>query len=156
MLRAAVESVLDPAPGRVTPPCPELLAGCGGCDLQHVEPSQQWALKAGIVSDALVRIGHLPGVPILAGRRLSATGYRTTLRCGVEECVMQGNECTIDGDCCSGLSCVRPPGSVIGMCGEPVECTKYGQICQDSSECCNNMATPPVLCVDNLCKYEPN
>jgi 23S rRNA (uracil1939-C5)-methyltransferase len=85
MLRAAVESVLDPAPGRVTPPCPELLAGCGGCDLQHVEPSQQWALKAGIVSDALVRIGHLPGVPILAGRRLSATGYRTTLRCGVED-----------------------------------------------------------------------
>jgi len=85
MLRAAVESVLDPAPSRVAPPCPELLAGCGGCDLQHAAPSQQWALKAGIVSDALVRIGHLNGVPILAGRRLSSTGYRTTLRCGVDD-----------------------------------------------------------------------
>ncbi len=78
------------------------------------------------------------------------------LRCGVDECVQMGNECTIDGDCCSGLSCVRPPGSTIGMCGEPVECTKYGQICEETAECCNNMATPPVLCIDHLCKYEPN
>lgn len=85
LVRATTTEVLDEAPGRVVPPCPELLAGCGGCDLQHATASLQWALKAGIVSDALLRIGHLHGVPIVAGRRLAPSGYRTTLRCGVDE-----------------------------------------------------------------------
>ena len=84
LLRATTTQVVTAAPGRILPPCPELLAGCGGCDLQHAGPSLQWTLKAGIVSDALQRIGHLHGVPILAGRRLEPTGYRTTLRCGVD------------------------------------------------------------------------
>ncbi|MHB1137868.1 MAG: class I SAM-dependent RNA methyltransferase [Microthrixaceae bacterium] len=85
MLRARTTQVVEAAVGRIAPPCPELLAGCGGCDLQHAGTSLQWALKAGIVADALQRIGRLQGVPILAGRRLGPTDYRTTLRCGVDD-----------------------------------------------------------------------
>jgi 23S rRNA (uracil1939-C5)-methyltransferase len=43
----------------------------------------QLQLKTAIVADALARIGHLRGVPIVLGQRLSPLDYRTTLRCGV-------------------------------------------------------------------------
>lgn len=83
LVRACTTEVLVAAPDRITPPCPEVLAGCGGCDLQHATPALQWQLKTAIVADALARIGRLPTVPVTLGRRLDPTGYRTTLRCGV-------------------------------------------------------------------------
>ncbi len=43
-LRADVEAVLAPAPGRVDPPCP-VFGDCGGCQLQHLEYSHQLAVK---------------------------------------------------------------------------------------------------------------
>ena len=59
--------VLRASPDRVEPPCPEVLAGCGGCDLQHAGAELQRELKVEVVRDALARIGRLPDVRVDAG-----------------------------------------------------------------------------------------
>jgi len=83
--RAALTDVLDPAPGRVAPPCDRVAAGCGGCDWQHVAPRLQRELKARIVTDALRRIGRLdPPEPSL-GPDLPVEGWRTTVRALVDD-----------------------------------------------------------------------
>jgi hypothetical protein len=35
------------------------------------------------------------------------------------KCVPGGSNCTIDGDCCPGSGCLRPPGSTSGVCSAP-------------------------------------
>ncbi len=82
--RGRTVSVLDASPGRVEPPCPQRLAGCGGCGWQHVEVALQAELRARIVSDALARIAHLRGAPEPRVVRLASSGYRTTVRLGVD------------------------------------------------------------------------
>ncbi|RPI04607.1 MAG: TRAM domain-containing protein, partial [Actinobacteria bacterium] len=81
--RAAVVQVIEPAEGRVAPPCPYVGAGCGGCGWQHVAPQLQLELKRDIVLDALRRIGRLTSADVSAGKPLPSTGYRTTVRMGV-------------------------------------------------------------------------
>src|SRR5947209_2591023 len=49
--RARVVEVLQASPARVSPPCPELARGCGGCTWQHVALEEQRTLKADIVRD---------------------------------------------------------------------------------------------------------
>jgi tRNA/tmRNA/rRNA uracil-C5-methylase (TrmA/RlmC/RlmD family) len=55
--RADAIEILEPAVGRVEPPCryahPD---GCGGCDLQHATPATQRTLKAQVVAQQLRRI----------------------------------------------------------------------------------------------------
>jgi tRNA/tmRNA/rRNA uracil-C5-methylase (TrmA/RlmC/RlmD family) len=83
--RAELVEVLEAAPERVGPPCPQVAAGCGGCDWQHVAPDAQRRLKATIVTDALRRIGRLdPPEPDL-GPELAADGWRTTVRAVVDD-----------------------------------------------------------------------
>lgn len=84
LVEARVDHVLEAGPSRVTPPCPEVARGCGGCDLQHVESSQQVGLKAEIVADAIRRIAKIDGVEVRPGVSLAPFGYRTTLRCSVD------------------------------------------------------------------------
>lgn len=79
---AAVE-VLDAAPDRVSPPCPALAAGCGGCSWQHVSAAGQRALKASIVADALRRTGRLPDAEVRIGGGVGPWEYRTTMRLAV-------------------------------------------------------------------------
>ena len=78
--RAVVLEVIEPAPTRVTPPCPFVAAGCGGCGWQHVDPEAQRALKGSMVAEALARLGGVPDLEVAPGPVLPATGYRTTLR----------------------------------------------------------------------------
>ncbi|MGH4026888.1 MAG: class I SAM-dependent RNA methyltransferase [Pseudonocardiaceae bacterium] len=83
--RADAVEVLDPAPGRVLPPCPASgPGGCGGCDFQHVDPAVQRGLKAAVVAEAMRRIAglevavtveELPGGPL---------GWRTRTRLAVD------------------------------------------------------------------------
>ncbi|MCA1845231.1 MAG: class I SAM-dependent RNA methyltransferase, partial [Actinobacteria bacterium] len=70
----------------VGPPCPQVAAGCGGCDWQHVAPGAQRQFKAQIVGDALRRIGRLeePPEPDL-GPELPSEGWRTTVRAVVDD-----------------------------------------------------------------------
>ncbi len=83
LAKGVATQVLTSAPDRVTPPCPELAAGCGGCDLQHAGLELQRRLKVEVVRDALTRIGRLPDVPVQAGEVLPALDQRTVLRLAV-------------------------------------------------------------------------
>jgi hypothetical protein len=38
------------------------------------------------------------------------------LRCGSGPCVPRAGSCSINGDCCPGNICIRPPGSTMGTC----------------------------------------
>ncbi len=78
--RAVATDIVEASPDRVTPPCPHLAAGCGGCSWQHVAPTAQLALKADIVRDALRRTAKLPDADVTVAGAVPAWGYRTTLR----------------------------------------------------------------------------
>jgi tRNA/tmRNA/rRNA uracil-C5-methylase (TrmA/RlmC/RlmD family) len=55
--RADTIAVLEPAPGRVEPPCPWARAGgCGGCDWQHADGPTQRALKTSVLREQLSRL----------------------------------------------------------------------------------------------------
>jgi tRNA/tmRNA/rRNA uracil-C5-methylase (TrmA/RlmC/RlmD family) len=58
--RADAVGVLEASPARVPRPCPYSGPGrCGGCDWQHAHPDEQRRLKAAVVVEQLVRLGHL-------------------------------------------------------------------------------------------------
>lgn len=84
MLKAQVAEVLEPAPGRVAPPCPHVADGCGGCGWQHVDLDEQRRLKVRLVEESLRRIGRIEH-PVELAPALPATGFRTTVRGLVEE-----------------------------------------------------------------------
>lgn len=85
MARAEVVSVQVASPGRVSPPCPEVARGCGGCDLQHADLPTQQSMAREVVLDALTRIGRLTDVVVKEGPALPDERFRTTLRCAVED-----------------------------------------------------------------------
>jgi 23S rRNA (uracil1939-C5)-methyltransferase len=78
--RAAVRDVVEPAPGRVAPPCPYVAAGCGGCGWQHATVATQRDMRVAMVTEALTRLGGVAEPVVDPGPDLPATGYRTTLR----------------------------------------------------------------------------
>jgi 23S rRNA (uracil1939-C5)-methyltransferase len=69
-----------PVSDRVTPPCPLVAQGCGGCGWQHVALATHRRLKAEAIVAALERSGALVDPVVASGPELSATGYRTTVR----------------------------------------------------------------------------
>ena len=93
--RADAVDILDPAPGRVEPPCPYARpGGCGGCDWQHAALPLQRELKASVVRQQLRRIAGidwpitveaLPGDGEGAGDGPAAPGlgWRTRVRFAV-------------------------------------------------------------------------
>lgn len=81
--RAAVEEILSVSPDRVSPSCPEVERGCGGCDLAHVERTAQPSVKAKIVADALRRLGRVEDPVVRAGTSVTQNGFRTTVRAAV-------------------------------------------------------------------------
>ncbi len=83
--RAVAVDVLEASPDRVSPPCVALAAGCGGCTWQHVAPDAQVRLKAGIVVDALRRIGRLADPPTPSIVALDGPALRTTVRLAVTD-----------------------------------------------------------------------
>ena len=83
--RAELIEVVEAAAERVAPPCPQVAAGCGGCDWQHVAPAAQRALKTRIVTDALRRIGRVEPPEPDPGPQLPAEGWRTTVRAVVDD-----------------------------------------------------------------------
>lgn len=78
--RGRAVEVHEASPDRVTPPCPHRIAGCGGCDWQHLTAPGQMAAKVAAVTDALRRTARLADPEVVVGRSVSATGYRTTMR----------------------------------------------------------------------------
>lgn len=78
--QASVVDVIAAGDDRVVPPCPQRLAGCGGCDWQHVAVERQLDHKVGIVTDALRRTARLPDADVRVGASVPPQGYRTTVR----------------------------------------------------------------------------
>ncbi len=56
--RGRLVRILEPGPGRRSPPCPHY-ERCGGCTLEHLDYGHQLAAKSRIAVDALERIGAL-------------------------------------------------------------------------------------------------
>jgi len=54
--RGEVEAIVTPSPERVVPPCPAFIAGCGGCQWQHVALPAQQSAKHAIVVNALRKV----------------------------------------------------------------------------------------------------
>src|SRR5580692_5051313 len=63
--RARVVAVVEPSPERVSPPCPHVARGCGGCGWQHVSLEAQRRYKTEVVSEALARTGALAGAEVV-------------------------------------------------------------------------------------------
>jgi 23S rRNA (uracil1939-C5)-methyltransferase len=77
--RGVIESVEEPSPDRVEPPCP-YFGRCGGCRLQHMAYPAQLARKAKQVADVLERLGDVTGFelrPILPAEEIY--GYRNKM-----------------------------------------------------------------------------
>lgn len=83
--RARLLDVVDASPDRATPPCPHFGPGkCGGCQVQHVTPAAQRALKRRIVVEQLQRIGRIPDPPVAPTVAVRDLGYRTSARFAVD------------------------------------------------------------------------
>lgn len=62
-VRGVLQEVVKPSPKRIIARCKHF-GVCGGCQLQHMDYSDQLAVKAGILEDVLKRVGGLPDVQI--------------------------------------------------------------------------------------------
>ena len=82
--RGEVEAVLIPSPDRVVPPCRFRLAGCGGCEWQHIAPHAQPGFKRDLVVDALRRIAHIDEPNVADCVALPPLAYRTTVRVAID------------------------------------------------------------------------
>ena len=79
--RARVIDVIEPSPDRIPVVCESQVAGCGGCDMLHVESRAQARMKTSIVVDQLTRAGVDTPVPAL--RLLDRDEGRTMVRAAV-------------------------------------------------------------------------
>lgn len=78
--RAALREVIQASPGRVTPPCPWVAHGCGGCGWQHATPELQAQMRRGVVLDSLRRSARLDAEGLLLPTVGPASdAYRTTV-----------------------------------------------------------------------------
>jgi 23S rRNA (uracil1939-C5)-methyltransferase len=83
--RAAPGEIVEPGPGRVTPPCPHYVHDhCGGCQLQHLAYDGQLAAKRAIVGDTLRRIGKLEVPDPEVVEALDEWRYRAKISMGVK------------------------------------------------------------------------
>jgi 23S rRNA (uracil1939-C5)-methyltransferase len=80
-----VKRVIEPSSDRVVPPCPHVVAGCGGCRWQHLSTEAQYQSKVRIAVESLARIARIPVsddfvARAATGTRIPGVGYRTTVR----------------------------------------------------------------------------
>lgn len=81
--RAVVVEVIEAHSERVEPPCPYVIKGCGGCDLQHASLALQQQIKRDIVIESLVRIGKIADPAVISHGvfvGLEPRAKRTTVR----------------------------------------------------------------------------
>lgn len=82
-LRADAIEVLEPAAGRVEPPC--VYAGqCGGCDFQHVDPAAQRVMLGDVVREQLRRLAGITWDGEVEAVQPDALGWRTRVQFAVD------------------------------------------------------------------------
>ena len=79
---ARVDEVLVPSSQRVEPRCPHF-GVCGGCAMQHLEPSAQVAIKQRALEDTFAHIGKLKPARMLPPLQGPSWGYRYRARLSV-------------------------------------------------------------------------
>lgn len=77
--RAKLVEVVRPSSQRVEPPCPNF-GVCGGCLMQHLEPTAQVAIKQRALEDAFHHIGKVQPKQLLAAMHGPYFGYRFRAR----------------------------------------------------------------------------
>ena len=83
LIRARSLEVLEPAPGRVAPPCP-WFERCGGCHYQHMSYEQQLAAKRSILAEELRRLGKIEPPEDIAVVAAEPWGYRNRAQLNIE------------------------------------------------------------------------
>ena len=86
---AHLVSVLKPSTARVEPLCPHF-GICGGCAMQHMEPSAQVAAKQRVLEDSLWHIARVRPETILPPIHGAPWGYRHRARLGVRKVAKKG------------------------------------------------------------------
>lgn len=86
---ARVTRVAKASASRVTPRCPHF-GVCGGCTLQHADPSLQVAAKQRALEDALARIGRVRPETMLPPIAGASWGYRARARLSVRHVEKKG------------------------------------------------------------------
>ncbi len=83
-------AVDNPAPDRVSPPCPHV-GVCGGCSLQHMDPGAQIAHKQATLADLLGNTGGVTPAEWLPPLTGPTWGYRRRARLGVKYVPRKGD-----------------------------------------------------------------
>jgi 23S rRNA (uracil1939-C5)-methyltransferase len=86
---ARVEQIHRPAALRVTPRCPHF-GVCGGCLMQHLEPSAQVAIKQRALEDGLSHLANVKAARMLAPLHGPYWGYRYRARLAVRWVAKKG------------------------------------------------------------------
>ena len=86
---AHLVEVRKPSPARVTSRCPHF-GVCGGCAMQHMEPSAQVAAKQRVLEDSLWHIGRVRPETVLPPIQGEPWGYRHRARLGVRKVEKKG------------------------------------------------------------------
>lgn len=81
-IEARVDQIIDASAERIEPPCPHYHE-CGGCQLQHVKPEAQIALKQQALVQQLQHWGKVTPKRILPALGFADSGYRQRARLGV-------------------------------------------------------------------------
>lgn len=81
--RGRVVEVVEPSPGRVSPPCP-IADRCGGCDWQHASPELQLELKTAVVAEQLSRLAGITWDGLVTAVE-PTRGWRTRMRYAVDQ-----------------------------------------------------------------------
>jgi 23S rRNA (uracil1939-C5)-methyltransferase len=84
-----VTQVLTESSQRVTPRC-RYFGVCGGCAMQHVEPTAQVAAKQRVLEDNLERLGKVKPEQVLPPVQGEAWGYRNRARLSVHYVAKKG------------------------------------------------------------------
>ncbi|OZI36717.1 23S rRNA (uracil(1939)-C(5))-methyltransferase [Bordetella genomosp. 1] len=79
---ARVDEVLRPSSQRVVPRCPHF-GVCGGCAMQHLEPSAQVAIKQRALEDTFWHVGKIKPARMLPPLQGPTWGYRYRARLSV-------------------------------------------------------------------------
>ena len=82
--RARVVQVLEPGPGRRSPPCPLAAERCGGCTLQHLSYEAQIDAKLAILRESLTRTGRITAPDEIRVHRSPEWGYRRRARLHID------------------------------------------------------------------------
>lgn len=80
---ASATRIIQPSPWRVDPKCPSY-GICGGCSMQHLDPSAQVAAKQRVLEDALRHIGRVKPDLILPAVHGPYWEYRRRARLSVK------------------------------------------------------------------------